>query len=103
MAPEGNVVRASPGREPRRQFAVFTVVHSEQIGWPEPAANTGWTPTGPRSGTVQFRVKLFGGTISPIGIEKGSPIGPVAPCRMRLNVAGVSIPRLEFIVKVPVA
>ena len=78
---------------------MFTVVHSEQMAWPGPVVNTGSTVTFPKSGSVQFIVNVCGGTAAGIALENGLET-PSDLCKRILNVAGVSMPRSKFIVRV---
>lgn len=94
---EGLPVCCSAGRT--SYWGVSTVVHSEQMGRSSSALNNGCTVTLPKSGSVQFIVKACGGTRAGIALENGLET-PAELWRRMLNVAGVSMPRLKFILKV---
>src|ERR1017187_6345293 len=68
---------------------------------PAPVVNAAWTVTSPRFGTsLQVMVNARDGTVAGISLENGRAT-PEALCSRMSKVAGVSIPRLKFIVRVP--
>jgi len=56
--------------------AVFTVVHSEQMGAPELPVNEGCTVTLPKSGSVHSSVKARGGATGGMAFENGVETPP---------------------------
>src|ERR1019366_6473919 len=68
---------------------------------PAPVVNAAWMVTSPRFGSsLQVMVNARGGTVAGISLENGRAT-PEALCSRMSKVAGVSIPRLKFIVRVP--